>query len=84
MPGLAWRSRRDAEGGKELVGFQVGVRVEHSELGELLVEVKRRGLTIAPEIAVGDGALGFWKALDEIYPRTRHQRCWLQQDCTTC
>jgi len=36
--------------------------------------VKRRGLTIAPEIAVGDGALGFWKALDEIYPRTR--RCF--------
>ena len=41
--------------------------------------MKRRGLTIAPEIAVGDGALGFWKALDEIYPRTRHQRCWLHK-----
>ena len=41
--------------------------------------MKRRGLTIAPEIAVGDGALGFWKALDEIYPGTRHQRCWVHK-----
>src|SRR3954463_13471918 len=41
--------------------------------------VKRRGLTIAPEIAVGDGALGFWKALEEIYPGTRHQRCWVHK-----
>jgi putative transposase len=41
--------------------------------------LKRRGLAIAPEIAVGDGALGFWKALDEIYPGTRHQRCWLHK-----
>src|SRR3954464_940976 len=65
------------EGGKELVGFQVGVRESTQSWRELLVEVKRRGLTIAPEIAVGDGALGFWKALDKIYPRTRHQRCWL-------
>ena len=67
------------EGGKELVGFQVGVRESTQSWRELLVEVKRRGLTIAPEIAVGDGALGFWKALDEIYPRTRHQRCWLHK-----
>jgi transposase-like protein len=41
--------------------------------------VKRRGLTIAPELAVGDGALGFWTALDEIYPGTRHQRCWVHK-----
>jgi len=41
--------------------------------------VKQRGLTIAPEIAVGDGALGFWKALDEIFPATRHQRCWVHK-----
>ena len=67
------------EGGKELVGFQVGVRESAQSWRELLVEVKRRGLTIAPEIAVGDGALSFWKALDEIYPRTRHQRCWLHK-----
>ncbi len=43
---------------------------------ELLVDLKARGLTIAPDIAVGDGALGFWKALDEVFPSTRHQRCW--------
>ena len=49
------------EGRKELVGFQVGVRESAQSWRELLIEVKRRGLTIAPEIAVGDGALGFWK-----------------------
>jgi putative transposase len=42
---------------------------------ELLVELKARGLAIAPELATGDGALGFWKALDEVSPTTRHQRC---------
>jgi len=67
------------EGRKELVGFQVGVRESAQSWRELLIEVKRGGLTIAPEIAVGDGALGFWKALDEIYPGTRHQRCWLHK-----
>ena len=67
------------EGKKELVGFQVGVRESAQSWRELLIEVKRRGLAIAPEIAVGDGALGFWKALDEIYPGTRHQRCWLHK-----
>ncbi len=67
------------EGKKELVGFQVGVRESAQSWRELLVEVKRRGLAIAPEIAVGDGALGFWKALDEIWPGTRHQRCWVHK-----
>jgi transposase-like protein len=67
------------EGRKELVGFQVGVRESAQSWRELLIETKRRGLAIAPEIAVGDGALGFWKALDELYPSTRHQRCWLHK-----
>jgi len=67
------------EGKKELVGFQVGVRESAQSWRELLVEVKRRGLAIAPELAVGDGALGFWKALDELYPGTRHQRCWVHK-----
>ena len=67
------------EGKKELVGFQVGVRESAQSWRELLLEVKRRGLGVAPEIAVGDGALGFWKALDELYPSTRHQRCWLHK-----
>jgi transposase-like protein len=68
-----------SEGRKELVGFQVGVRESAQSWRELLVEVKRRGLSLAPEIAVGDGALGFWKALDEIFPGTRHQRCWVHK-----
>jgi transposase-like protein len=64
------------EGKKELIGFRVGVRERAQSWRELLIDVKQRGLQIAPEIAVGDGALGFWKALDEIFPGTRHQRCW--------
>jgi putative transposase len=64
------------EGRKELVGFQVGVRESTQSWRELLVDLKARGLSAAPEIAVGDGAMGFWKALEEIFPGTRHQRCW--------
>lgn len=43
------------------------------------MDVKRRGLSLAPEIAAGDGALGFWTALDEVFPGTCHQRCWLHK-----
>ena len=46
---------------------------------ELLVDLKARGLVVAPQVAIGDGALGFWKALDEAFPTTRHQRCWLHK-----
>lgn len=67
------------EGRKELVGFQTGVRESAQSWRELLVDVKRGGLKIAPDIAVGDGALGFWKALDEVFPGTRHQRCWVHK-----
>jgi transposase-like protein len=63
------------EGKKELLGFQVGVRESAQSWRELLVDLKARGLSIAPEVATGDGALGFWKALDEVSPKTRHQRC---------
>jgi len=63
------------EGKKELLGFQVGVRESTQSWRELLVDLKARGLTIAPELATGDGALGFWKALDAVSPTTRHQRC---------
>jgi putative transposase len=64
------------EGKKELVGFQVGLRESAQSWRELLVDIKARGLSVPPEIAVGDGAMGFWKALDEVFPDTRHQRCW--------
>ncbi|MDX7954034.1 IS256 family transposase [Lichenihabitans sp. Uapishka_5] len=67
------------EGRKELVGFQAGVRESAQSWRELLVEVKRHGLAVAPELAIGDGALGFWKAVEEIYPGTRHQRCWVHK-----
>ncbi len=63
------------EGKKELLGFQVGVRESAQSWRELLVDLKARGLAIAPELATGDGALGFWKTLDEVSPSTRHQRC---------
>ena len=64
------------EGKKELVGFQVGVRESTQNWRELLVDLKARGLAAAPEIAVGDGAMGFWRALDEVFPGARHQRRW--------
>jgi transposase-like protein len=67
------------EGRKELVGFQVGVRESAQSWRELLVGLKARGLAVPPELAVGDGALGFWKALDEVFPGTRHQRCWFHK-----
>ena len=67
------------EGKKELVGFHVGVRESAQSWRELLVDLKARGLAVAPEIAVGDGGLGFWKALEEIFPKTRHQRCWVHK-----
>ena len=59
---------------KERAGFQVGVRESAQSWRELLAGLKARGLVVAPELATGDGALGFWKALDAVSPTTRHQR----------
>ena len=67
------------EGRKELAGFQVGVRESSQSRREPLVDLKARGLAAAPEIAVGDGAMGFWRALDEVFPGARHQR---ERGCT--
>lgn len=67
------------EGRKELLGFQVGVRESAQSWRELLVDIKARGLSVPPEIAVGDGAMGFWNALDEVFPGARHQRCWVHK-----
>ena len=67
------------EGKKELVGFQTGVREGAQSWRELLIDIKQRGLEIAPDLAVGDGALGFWKAIDEVWPKTRAQRCWVHK-----
>ena len=67
------------EGRKELVGFQAGFRESTQSWRELLADLKARGLVAPPELATGDGALGFWQALEEIYPGTRHQRCWVHK-----
>jgi putative transposase len=68
-----------ADGQKELIAIVDGFREsEQSWLG-LLLDCKARGLTVAPTVAVGDGALGFWKALWQVYPTTREQRCWVHK-----
>ena len=67
------------EGKKELVGFQTGVRESAQNWRELLIDIKQRGLEIAPDLAIGDGALGFWKAIEEAFPSTKHQRCWVHK-----
>ena len=67
------------EGRKELLGFQAGVRESAQSWRELLVDLKARGLDVPLKLAVGDGALGFWKTLDEVFPRTRHQRWWFHK-----
>ena len=67
------------EGKKELVGLTDGVRESTRSWKELLLDLKRRGLSMGPELAVADGALGFWQALEEVWPRTRGQRCWVHK-----
>jgi putative transposase len=66
-------------GRKELIAVQDGFRESKQDWLALLTDLKRRGLTVSPKIAVGDGALGFWAALDEVFPRTRRQRCWVHK-----
>jgi putative transposase len=67
------------EGRKELVGLTDGVRESAHSWRELLLDLKRHGLSIGPELAVADGALGFWQALEEVWPNTRGQRCWVHK-----
>lgn len=63
----------------ERAAASVALRESAQSWRELLVDLQQRGLATAPELATGDGALGFWKALDEIWPTTRHQRCWVHK-----
>lgn len=65
-----------ADGKKELVAVQDGYRESEQSWKELLLDLEARGLDVDPELAVGDGALGFWKALPQVWPSTRPQRCW--------
>jgi transposase-like protein len=67
------------EGTKELIAMIDGQRESEQSWMELLLDVKSRGLTEAPMLATGDGAMGFWKALRQVYPSTRHQRCWVHK-----
>jgi transposase-like protein len=67
------------DGTKELVTLGDGLRESKASWLELLRDLKARGLEVGPRLAVGDGALGFWSALEEIYPETRHQRCWVHE-----
>ena len=67
------------EGKKELVGLIDGVRESALSWRELLLDLKRRGLAMGPELAVADGALGFWQAVEEVWPHTRGQRCWVHK-----
>ena len=64
------------EGRKELLGLTDGYRESEASWKELLLELKERGLTVDPKLAIGDGALGFWKALPQVFGSTRAQRCW--------
>jgi putative transposase len=64
-----------ADGSKELVALADGFRESTESWADLLRSCRRRGMT-APVLAVGNGALGFWKALREVFPATREQRCW--------
>lgn len=66
-------------GEKELIAILDGYRESEQSWYELLLDLKQRGLTVAPKLAVGDGALGFWKALAKVFPATRTQRCWVHK-----
>jgi transposase-like protein len=67
------------EGRKELIAVADGYRESEQSWLQLLLDCKQRGLVIEPKLATGDGALGFWKALRQVYPATREQRCWVHK-----
>jgi transposase-like protein len=67
------------EGKKELIAVIDGYRESTQSWTELLLDLKHRGLALAPRLAVGDGALGFWAALRKVFPETRQQRCWVHK-----
>jgi putative transposase len=68
-----------ADGKKELIAVADGFRESEQSWKGLLLDAKARGLTLDPKLAIGDGALGFWKALKQVYPKTREQRCWVHK-----
>jgi transposase-like protein len=68
-----------AEGKKELLALTDGFRESEESWKDVLLDLKRRGLTVDPRLAIGDGALGFWKALPQVFGHTRTQRCWVHK-----
>lgn len=68
-----------AEGKKELVAVHAGLRESEQCWLEVLMDLKARGLKNSPDLAIGDGALGFWKALPKAFSQTRMQRCWVHK-----
>ena len=64
------------DGRKELLGLTDGYRESEASWKELLLDLKERGLSVDPKLAIGDGSLGFWKALPQVFGSTRAQRCW--------
>ena len=69
----------DEWGHKKIIGLADGYRESTQSWRELLLDLQRRGLTHAPDLAIGDGALGFWNALREVFGATKEQRCWFHK-----
>ena len=67
------------DGRKELLAVEGGYRESTQSWREVLLDLKHRGLQTDPELAIGDGALGFWKAVTEVFPNTQGQRCWVHK-----
>jgi len=69
----------DEYGEKDVLAVMDGFRENADSWRDLLKGLKKRGLTVPPELATGDGALGFWTALRDVFPTTREQRCWVHK-----
>lgn len=65
-------------GEKHFLSIEDGVRESTQSWREVLLKLKSRGMNV-PRLAIGDGAMGFWAALEEVYPQTRQQRCWMHK-----
>ncbi|HEY7329645.1 MAG TPA: IS256 family transposase, partial [Gemmataceae bacterium] len=68
-----------ADGHKELIALSDGFRESEQSWKALLLDCQARGMSLAPSLTIGDGALGFWKALRQVFPTTREQRCWVHK-----
>jgi putative transposase len=68
-----------ADGRKEVIAIHDGLRESEQSWREVMLDLKARGLTIDPKLAIGDGALGFWKAVRQVWPEVREQRCWVHK-----